>query len=50
MSWEVEYTDQFERAAPRPGGARWYEKTVPEADLLYDRHLKALKREDERNA
>ena len=30
--------------------ARWYEKMVPEADLLYDRHLMALKREDDRNA
>ena len=34
----------------KTGGARWYEKLVPEADLLYDRHLKALKREDDRNA
>jgi hypothetical protein len=34
----------------KTGGARWYEKMVPEADLLYDRHLKALKREDDRNA
>jgi hypothetical protein len=34
----------------KTGGARWYEKMVPEADLLYDRHLKALKRKDDRNA
>lgn len=34
----------------KTGGARWYERMVPEADLLYDRHLKALKREDDRHA
>lgn len=34
----------------KSGGARWYEKAVPEADLLYDRHLKALKKEEGRNA
>lgn len=34
----------------KTGGARWYEKMVPEADLIYDRHLEALKREDDRHA
>jgi hypothetical protein len=34
----------------KTGSARWYEKTVPQADLLYDRHLEALKREGDRNA
>ena len=31
-------------------GARWYDRAVPEADRLYDRHLKALKREEDQNA
>jgi hypothetical protein len=34
----------------KTGGARWYEKMVPVADLLYDRHLQALRREDDRDA
>ena len=32
------------------GGARWYEKMVPAADLLYDRHLQALHKEDDGDA
>ena len=32
------------------GRARWYEKMVPAADLLYERHLQALHREDDRDA
>jgi hypothetical protein len=32
MSWEVEYTDEFEEA-------------VPAADRLYDAHVASLKRE-----
>jgi len=35
--WEVEYTREFERW--------WYEKFVPLADDLYDRHLVELERE-----
>ena len=31
----------------KTGGARWYEKMVPQADLLYDTQLKLLKREDD---
>ena len=51
MSWEIEYTDEFEAALVLMGGAktgdaRWYEKAVPDADSLYDRHLDALKREE----
>ena len=34
----------------KTGGARWYEKMVPAADLLYDHHLQALRREDDRDA
>ena len=34
----------------KSGGPRWYERMVPVADLIYDTHLKALKREDDRNA
>jgi len=33
----------------KTGSARWYERMVPEADLVYDRHLRALKREEDRN-
>lgn len=34
----------------KTGGARWYEKMVPVADLLFDRHLQALRREDDGDA
>jgi hypothetical protein len=34
----------------KSGGARWYEKMVPAADLIYDRHLQALKQKDGRDA
>lgn len=39
MSWEVEYTDEFEEW--------WFTLTenVPVADRLYDEHLNELKRE-----
>src|SRR5213593_335732 len=31
----------------KTGDARWYERMVPEADYLYDRHLEALEREED---
>ena len=34
----------------KTGDARWYERMVPEADYLYDRHLEALEREEDPNA
>jgi hypothetical protein len=33
----------------KSGDTRWYERVVPEADALYDRHLEALRREKHRN-
>jgi hypothetical protein len=29
----------------KTGDGRWYEKAIPEADLLYAKHLKELKAE-----
>jgi hypothetical protein len=33
----------------KTGNRRWYEDAVPRADALYDRHLRALTREDDPN-
>jgi hypothetical protein len=61
MSWDIEYTDEFggcwdslaEKEQVSVSASvdilglfgRWYEQNVPEAEKLYDVHLKALGKE-----
>jgi hypothetical protein len=41
MTWDVEYTNEFEAWWVE----LWYEENIPKADALYDEHLEELKRE-----